>query len=149
MSDTNLTPVRYFVETLSNKGDIYDGFSKTIQSIFVIKRRGIGYVKVKDMFTRKKYIVNGDNLIGFEKRDIMEARLIPFERSYRFSETFCFYPDDIKTMLKKEIKEAKKQEEADFYPVLLKFRRLKTMSERFTRMDIKKVYTLMEEGLLA
>lgn len=153
LSNISLPPVKYFIEILAGKGiaqeamDVYSKFPENTLSIFIVKAKGIGYVKVKDMFTRKRYIVNGDNLIGFERKDMMEARLIPFDGSYRFSEAFCFYPDDIKGMLKKEIKEAKKQGEADFYPILLKFRRLKTMSERFTRMDIKKVYILMESRL--
>ena len=155
LSNTSLTPLEYFAEFLAKKDaveeavDIFKGFSKSIHSIFIVKSKGSGYIKVKDIFNKKKYIVTEENLVGFEKRDIMEARLVPFKKDYRFSGAFLFYPYEVKKILKTEIKQAKKQGGQDFNAFLLKFRKLKTTWDRFTRMDIKKVYTLMEEGLLA
>lgn len=155
LSKSNSTPLEYFAESLAKKDadegavDIFRGFSKGIHSIFIVQSKGGRYIKVKDIFSKKKYIIDEENPVGFGKRDIMEARLIPFKNGYRFSGAFLFYPCEIKKILKAEIKQAKKQGEQDFNVFLLKFRKLKTTWDRFTRMDIKKVYTLMEEGLLA
>lgn len=154
LSNVNSTPLEYFAEILAKKDadeeavDIFRGFSKSIHSIFIVQSKGGKYIKVKDIFSKKKYIVEEENPVGFEKKDIMEARLIPFKNGCRFSGAFLFYPCEIKKILKNEIKQAKKQGEQDFNAFLLKFRKLKTTWERFTRMDIRKVYTLMEEGLL-
>jgi len=155
LSAIDMEPLQYFIQILSEQDcfneavNLYRGFSKNIHSIFVVKGKGSDYLKVKDIFSKKRYVVTEENTIGFSKRDIMEARLIPFKNTYRFSGAFLFYPLDIKKILKNEIKQAKKQGGQDFNAFLLKFRKLKTTWERFTRMDIRKVYTLMEEGLLA
>lgn len=126
---------------------VYSDFLGYMHSIFVIKKN-FSDVKVMDMFTKKKYLVAGVPTALLEKGDMAEARLLLFRGEYRFSDAFCFYPESIHSIIKTEAVEARKIGAESFMPLIRKFRKLKTVWSRCSRMDVKKVYTLMEEGLL-
>ncbi|MBI5327746.1 MAG: hypothetical protein HZB80_05585 [Deltaproteobacteria bacterium] len=127
---------------------VYLDFTKYIHSIFIIKKN-VSYIKVMDIFTKNKYLVTEAPSAIMERGDMVEARLLLFRGEYRFSGAFCFYPDSIYSIIKTEAAEASKAGAENFVPLIRKFRRLKTVWSRCSKMDINKIHTLMEEGRLA
>lgn len=126
---------------------IYSDFLGYTHSIFTIKKSASN-VKVMDIFSKKKYLVSGVPAAVLEKGDMAEARLLLFRGEYRFSGAFCFYPESIHSIIKTEAAQARKAGAENFLPLIRKFRRLKTVWSRCSKMDVKKIYTLMEEGRL-
>ncbi|MBI5047593.1 MAG: hypothetical protein HZB54_01390 [Deltaproteobacteria bacterium] len=146
-----LTPLILFSRSndLSDEDrKIYSDFLGYTYSIFII-RKSASNVKVMDIFSKKKYLVAGVPAAVLEKGDMAEARLLLFRGEYRFSGAFCFYPESIHSIIKTEAAQARKTGAENFLPLIRKFRRLKTVWSRCSRMDVKKIYTLMEEGRLA
>lgn len=146
-----VTPLIAFLKNtgLSEEEEqVYSGFIKNIHSIFVIKKSSSS-IKVLDMFTKNKYMVDDAPLALVERGDVVEARLLPYKGGYRFSGAFCFYPNNIYPMIKAKAKQARKEGIENFIELIQKFRKLKTVWGRCSNIDIKKVYALMEEGLIA
>ncbi len=145
-----LTPLILFSrsnELSEEDRKIYSDFLGNIHSIFII-RKSASDVKVMDIFSKKKYLVAGVPAALLEKGDMAEARFLSFRGEYRFSGAFCFYPESIHSIIKTEAAQARKIGAENFLPLIRKFRRLKTVWSRCSRMDVKKIYTLMEEGRL-
>lgn len=153
-SGEEFTPLQLFIRDGGISGEdkkIYSCFENSIHSAFVVKKAYTSAINIKvtDMFSKNKYLVDSTSKALFEKGDIVEARLLPFAGGYRFSGAFCFYPDTICGIMKAKIKEARKKGGENSGILLAKFRKLKTIWSRCSNMDIKKVHALMEEGLIA
>ena len=56
-------------------------------------------------------IKDSDVVVGFNKGDVFEARLIPHEDSFIFTRAFCFHPPQALKFISKEIKGIKKGKE--------------------------------------
>lgn len=155
-----LTPLQLFLRDndISNEDRrVYSDFINHIQCILLIKKINITSeitnevtkVKVLDIFNKNKYLVEGISLPLLEKDEVVEARLLPFMGGYRFSGAFSFYPKNSYKIMKAGVKEKRRAGIKDYTSLIQKFRKLKIMCDMCSNMDIKKVYKLMEEGMLA
>ncbi|MBI3398036.1 MAG: hypothetical protein HY026_02205 [Deltaproteobacteria bacterium] len=146
-----LTPLMSFLKNYNLSEEdrkIYLDFANNIHSIFSITKVSTN-IRVKNIFTKNRYIIADAHRALLEKGDVIEARLLSFKGGYRFSGAFCFYPKNIYYIIKAKAKEARKEGVEDFTYLIRKFRKLKTVWGRCSNIDIRKVYTLMEEGLIA
>ena len=145
MKDTGKPPVHTFFEkfhrTFSKEDEaIYDGFRKSFQSLFIVKKSDEEGIWIKDLISKKKYFVEDEVPKGFFHDEIFQVRLIPYRDGYRFGESFCFHPLAAnKVILKKAKKlDCKKPEEIQrFLNDLLQRRQ---NSERYKHVDALRFY---------
>lgn len=110
------TPIEYFinanVQTLNDdEKAIYNGFLKNIHSVFYVKKIKKNNIIIKNLSDSKKFsIQENDSSMFFQKGDIFEARLMPFNGTYHFSGSFCFHPKELYKKIKKELKKSNDNE---------------------------------------
>ena len=141
------SPLEHFIDTnmpiwSKQKLDIYTEFLKNIHSVFYVNKIKKDEVVIQDMSDSKKFTIsmNQSNLI-FHKKDIFEARLIPFKEEYYFSGSFCFHPNQIYRKIKKKLKEkSNNQTEKMKFLFLLSSMSLKL--ERSRNINYKDIYKI-------
>lgn len=79
---------------------IFRDFSRSIHSLFLVKKIRDEGVTLQDLFSDEKYEVNEpESKIMFQSKDIFEGRLLPYEGEYYFSGNFCFHPQEVSKYL--------------------------------------------------
>lgn len=143
----DLPPIKYFFRQNkdrfnSEELNIYSDFCNTIHSIFYLEKIGNGFLRVRDLFSKKKYEVkNAELKIGFMVGDIFEARLILFKGAYEFSKGFCFHPVEMEKFILSEIKKVRYQERAPQIKLILQLAAMKLKHTRYQHINIKHIYT--------
>ena len=88
----------------SEKLNIYESISESIQSLFLIQKVHEGSVKTINLFTDEIYLIKEkDSLLIFRKNDIFQGRIIYFQNHFRFTGNFCFHPKKTHKYIKSEI----------------------------------------------
>lgn len=91
---------------------IFKDFSRSIHSLFLVKKIREDRVTVQDLFSGEKYVVNEpQSKIMFQSKDIFEGRVFSYEGGYYFSGNFCFHPKEVA----KYILRVSKQISAEFH----------------------------------
>jgi hypothetical protein len=75
---------------------IFKEFTKSIHSLFLVKKIRDDGVIIQDLFSNIKYEVNEpQSKMMFQTKDIFEGRLLPYEEELYFSGNFCFHPREV------------------------------------------------------
>ncbi len=83
---------------------IYEGFKANIQGIFSIKKIRSDSITVINLFDNEKYqVVESDAKLHFNKGDLFEGRLVPYQNDYYFTGNFCFHPEKAGKFIRKQI----------------------------------------------
>lgn len=103
-------------------------------------------VYVRDLISGLKYVIKDSNVTaGFNSAEYFEARLIPFEGGFVFSNSFCFHPAESGKFILKEIKILKKTmgENPDVAKeaFLTKIFQMACRHERYKHLKLKDVYS--------
>jgi hypothetical protein len=87
-------------------------------------------------------------MVGLEKGDILEARLIPFNGFLLFSSAFCYHPRAAVKAIKKEVKRRKKKEPTRT-PQDLTFEaaRRAVKAERYKQIAVERIYDFEQSKL--
>ncbi len=101
---------------------------------------------VRDLFSNYKITIKNSPVIhGFEKDSFFEARLIPHEDTFLFSNSFCFHPAEANKFIQNAVKVVLRSSE-DERPALreeliLKLFKMKHKFERYVHVKINDVYS--------
>ncbi len=103
-------------------------------------------VYIKDLFTGFKYVIRKSRVTqGFNRDEFFEARLIPHDGSFVFSNSFCFHPAVVSKFILKEVKRVNKlpeEEQAQAREDLLaRLFKMKHKHEQYRHLDIEKIYS--------
>jgi hypothetical protein len=120
----------------------FRAFTETVHGLFEVRRLKKDEVRLRDLFSGKDYdVTERRQLVGLEKGDILEARLIPFAGHLWFSAAFVYHPRAACKQILKEVKRRKKKE-PDRPPKEMAWecskRALKV--ERYKQIAIEKIY---------
>ncbi|MCB0384298.1 MAG: hypothetical protein KDD43_02820 [Bdellovibrionales bacterium] len=116
-------------------------------SIFEFLKTKNGDVFVKDLFANEKLVIKNSSVtIGFEKDQLFEARLIPVDDSFIFTQSFCFHPPNAAKYILKEIKRVRKIKDEDERRreremLIMKLFKMRYKFEQYRHVDIKEIYT--------
>src|SRR5574341_932867 len=107
------TPLEVFLEdnaALSpEERAVYRGFRGNIHSLFEVLKNSQPVIVVRDLYTRKKHSAyEEDNPLIFQKGFLFEGRLLPWKGRECFSGTLYFHPPEVKKLLARELKLARK-----------------------------------------
>lgn len=151
LSKVNLTPVEYALEDQSFKIEeserpALQNIRNSRHSLFEFLKLKKNDVYVKDLFSGLKYVIKDSHITaGFDPKEYFEARLIPFESGFVFSNSFCFHPPEVNRFILKEIKAAKKI--SDVSPdrareaLIVKLFQFKCKHERYKHLKLKDIYS--------
>ncbi|QPJ66005.1 MAG: hypothetical protein G3M78_11610 [Candidatus Nitrohelix vancouverensis] len=89
------------------------GFTGNIFGIFIVKKIRDKEVTVLNLFDAMTYTVKEqDGKMMFDKNDIFQARLLPYQDALYFTRNFCFHPRDARKFIENEIRDAIKEQTA-------------------------------------
>jgi hypothetical protein len=103
-------------------------------------------VFVIDLFTGFQYVIRDSRVtIGFQKEELFEARLIPYEGGFVFSNSFCMHPPQVAKFISKEIRKVNKKPEAEHSKaredLMGRLFRMKHKHEQYRHLDIREIYS--------
>jgi hypothetical protein len=103
-------------------------------------------VYIRDLFTGFKYIIKNSHITqGFNRDEYFEARLIPHDGGFVFSNSFCFHPAPVSKFILGEVKRVNKlpeEEQAQAREDLIgRLFRMKHKHEQYKHLDIVKIYS--------
>jgi hypothetical protein len=140
------TPAQEFYElTLTQapaEAHLFKGFTETVHGLFEVKKPQKEKLRLRELFSGKDYdVFERRTLVGVEKGDILEARLIPFDGKLMFSAAFCYHPKQAYKAILKEVKRRKKKEpqrSAQEFAWECSKRALKV--ERYRQIAVERIY---------
>jgi len=125
---------------------IYINLRNSRHSLFEFQKLKGEDVYVRDLFTGFKYVIRQSRVTqGFSKEEFFEARLIPHDGGFVFSNAFCFHPSVVGKFIVKEIKRVNKlseEEQASARAELIsRLFKMKNKHEQYRHLDIQQIYS--------
>lgn len=147
LDNDDLIPVilfydRYHDRFNSDEEIIYSGMTKSLSSLFIVKRVNDDSVVVKDLFSRKKYKVTDNYVLGLvNKGDVFQGRLIPVKRGYIFSRGFCFHDQDCRNYIESEVNKIRHMAKSYHKSFMMKLALMKVKVEEYSHVPIRDIYS--------
>jgi len=125
---------------------LYLNLRNSRHSLFEFTKLKGDDVYIRDLFTGFKYVIRHSRLTqGFSRDEYFEARLIPHEGSFVFSNAFTFHPAVISKFVLKEVKRVNKlpeEEQAQAREELIaRLFKMKHKHEQYRHLDIHQIYS--------
>lgn len=125
---------------------IFMNLRNSRHSLFEFQKLKNDDVHVRDLFTGFKYVIQKSRVTqGFNKDEYFEARLVPYEGGYVFSNSFTFHPSVVSKFIAKEVKRINKmpeEEQAQAREDLLsRLFKMKHKHEQYRHLDIHQIYS--------
>ena len=145
MTGTGMTPLRYYLEFNANvlseevvQGyrDLYDN----VHSLFELLKFNGEAVYLRDLISRKKYVVEGARqLDSLERGDLFNTRVFRHGKKSYLTNYLLIHPAGVARIIRAEAKKVRKAKE-DPKPFLLRLLFFHSRWEQFTQMDEDKIY---------
>ena len=124
---------------------IYQGFMNSIHSIFIVKSIMPKGMKVRDLFTKNFYFLNGEDAsLGFYKNAVFEGRVFSHEGNFYLSPALCFHPKDSKKIIKYILKNARKTGETNILPLIHRLSHMNLKWDTYRNVKVKDIYKFEE-----
>ncbi len=143
----NLSPVAAFLadhRTELSPVDlaVHEGLTRSIHGIFEIRRLAKKeLLRVRDLCTLQEYEVSERRqMVGLQKRDVFEARLIPSGAELLFSGAFCHHPREVRKRILAEIKRRRKLGPLEVEPFIHELSAMELKYERYRNVPIESIY---------
>lgn len=103
-------------------------------------------VYIQDLFTGFKYVIRKSKVTqGFNPDEYFEARLIPHDGGFVFSNAFCFHPAAVSRFILKEVKKVNKLSEEEQAKgredLIARLFKMKSKYEQYRHLDIHDIYS--------
>jgi hypothetical protein len=124
--------------------------SKTVHGLFEVKRIRQGEVRLRDVFGDLRHdVTERRHMVGLEKGDLLEARLLPFEGKLFFSGAFLYHPREVRKSILAEVKRRKKLAAKGGPPLDLEgfldtLSRMALKLERYRNVKVESLYDFAE-----
>lgn len=151
---TSKTPAKEFFDLGAGTPDperdsVLRAFTETVHGLFEVRKLAKGLVRLRELFSDKDYdVTERRSIVGLQKGDILEARLIPFGGLLIFSAAFCYHPREATKIIKKEVKRRRKKE-PERPPLDLTFEAAKRAikADRYRQIAVEKIYDFQNPKL--
>jgi hypothetical protein len=148
---TGKTPAEELLEQkhAGADGPLYRPFTETVHGLFEVRKIGKGVVRLRELFSEKDFeVTERRQMVGLEKGDILEARLIPHSGHLLFSHAFCYHPRVAAKAIKKEVKRRKKHEPNRAARELTwEAARRAVKVERYKQVPVERIYDFTQSKL--
>lgn len=148
LSGSNLPPAGFaleideFQQMHGEDKKLFKNLAQSEHSLLqFIKIKG-DFVYFKDLFRKRKCkVLNNEFVITLEKGNICDARLIPEEDHFCFTNGFCVHPLAANPFILKEVKRLKKATEEEQKAFQIELVRMFFKMEQYSHLKLDQVYT--------
>ena len=147
LNEFQIAPIKLFAMEQTREMDpdertVFEDITRSNQSIFELVAVKNGDVYVKDLFDGEKYILEEAEVhAGFNRGDLFQGRLIPFQGRLVFGTAFVFHPKECRKFVLKEIKKIKYLDLKQRLRLMHRLSAMKLKSEQYAHIDVKHIYT--------
>ena len=125
----------------------YRVLAKNIHGLFEVRKVKAGEeIRLRDVFSGGEYdVTERRHLVGLEKGDLLEARLLPHEGKLFFSGAFLYHPAEVRKTILGEVKRMKKDgakagAEPDARAFIALLSRMAFKLERYRNIKVESLY---------
>jgi hypothetical protein len=143
----NLTPAAAFLqdhraELAPEDQAIHETLTKTIHGIFEVRRLAKKErLKVRDLCSLLEYeVFERRQMVGLQKNDIFEARLISSGQDLTFSSAFCYHPREVRKAILAELKRRRKLGPIDATSFVHQLSGMALKYERYRNVAVESIY---------
>ncbi|MCH2534397.1 MAG: hypothetical protein MK008_08155 [Bdellovibrionales bacterium] len=149
LKDSGEPPVMHVLQNsdykiAADEEKYYKNLSQHRHSLFQLLKISKNDLFIKDLFSDYKLVLrDSDTVMGFNKEELFEARLIPNEDSFVFARAYCFHPPQATKFILKEIKKLKKEKFMDPQKredLILQLYKMKNKLDQYKHVTIDKIY---------
>lgn len=149
LDGSDLPPARAFLEheraaILPEEEAAFAAFGSTVHGVFEVRKLGTRLgLRVRELLSHEEYdVLERRGLVGLNKGDIFEARLLPIDGNHVFTGSFLYHPAEARKPILKEAKRRRKAERdgsssLDFAHELA---RLALKLERYRSVPVENIY---------
>ena len=126
---------------------MYRVLAKNIHGLFEVRKVKLAEeIRLRDVFTGGEYdVTERRHLVGLEKGDLLEARLLPFDGQLYFSGAFLYHPPEVRKQILGEVKRIKKDAaktgvELDVRAFIALLSRMAFKLERYRNVKVESLY---------
>lgn len=121
-------------------------------ALFEVRKIKEGAVRLRDMFSGTDHeVTERRQLLGLEKGDVLEARLLPFQGSLYFSGAFIYHPREARRAILGEVKRRRKAAGKGGTPkvseLLALLSRMAFKQERYRNVRLESIYDFSPEAI--
>ena len=121
---------------------LLDQMGQAKHSLFEFVKVKGNDIYVKDLFAGKKVVLKDSSVVlGFDRDEVFEARLIPLKDNFVFTRGFCFHPAGAKKFILKEVKKVKKLTPEDQGALALRLLKMRYKHEQYGHIRLDYIYT--------
>jgi len=131
---------------------IYRVLAKSVHGLFEVKKIKKGEVRLRDVFTDLVYdVTERRQMLGLEKGDLLEARLLPHEGRLFFSGAFLYHPQEVRKLILSEVKRQRKEASKggptiDVPSFVASLSRMALKLERYRNVKVESLYDFRPES---
>lgn len=132
--------------------EAFQDLARNVHTLFEVRRIRDGEIRLRDLFTGKDHdVVERRQLVGLEKGDVLEARLLPHEGALVFSGAFLYHPREARKPILSEVKKRKKAAGKGGHPdvpeILAILSRMAFKLERYRNVRLESIYDFSPEAI--
>ena len=129
----------------------YRVLARNAHGLFEVKRIRPPDVRLKDVFTDVVHdVTERRQMVGLEKGDLLEARLMPHDARLFFSGAFLYHPREVRKTILAEVKRLKKHagkgNRPDVETFIATLSRMAFKLERYRNVKVESLYDFRQEA---
>ncbi len=129
----------------------YRDLAQTVHGLFEVRKIRDGLVVLRDAFTGDDHeVTERRQVVGLDKGDVLEARLLPFQGNLFFSNAFLYHPREARKPILAEVKRLKKAAgkggTPDVATLLATLSRMALKLERYRNVRLESIYDFAAEA---
>jgi hypothetical protein len=126
---------------------LYRLLARNVHGLFEVRKIRPGEeIRLREVFTDGEYdVAERRQLVGLEKGDLLEARLLPFEGKLFFSGSFLYHPQEVRKAILAEVKKRRKEAaragvQPDVAGFVAQLSRMALKLERYRNVKVESLY---------
>ena len=131
----------YASELTAKETDTFIKFRRGVHGLFELKKQKGETFTLLNLWDKNKYRVRERRTLhGVARKDLFEARLLPYEDQLYFSNAFVFHPKEVKKFITRFLKDAEDSGKSATV-ALQQLANLRLKFDRYRGMDALKIYS--------
>ena len=129
----------------------YRVIGRNVHGLFEVKKIKASELRLRDVFTDVDHdVTERRQMLGLEKSDLLEARLLPYDGALYFSGAFLYHPQEVRRTILAEVKRLKKQagkgNRPDVESFLATLSRMAFKLERYRNVKVESLYDFRHDS---
>lgn len=147
LKSKSITPIQAAVQrgelaVSPTERPLYDNLLNAQHGLFEFVKSKGSDVHIKDLFTKKVHVIKNSHITaGFNKDELFDVRLIPYNESYIFTRGFCFHPVEAKKYIATETKKMKKATADERESLIMKLNRMRAKVDQYKHIGVDHIYS--------